>query len=157
MNFLLNKNLTLNLYCFQLDRLYLTILELWLVVCLFTLGTLTSESHYTTASLRALWAAGCIQLPKWLKHLGAEYLVFVSSRSLKTKEKYAKKKYLVKVNIDGPVLKKYTNWDKLSCLSLYIFLLFWRNERRQIPNIPHPSYLWVFTDAGSLWNISKQS
>ena len=33
---------------------------------------------------------------------GAEYLVFVSPRSLKTREKY-------------------TNWDKLVCLSLYIF------------------------------------
>ena len=36
-------------------------------------------------------------------------------------------------------LKKYTNWDKLSCLSLYIFLSFWGNERRQKTNIPHPS------------------
>ena len=35
------------------------------------------------------------------------------------------------------VLKKYTNWDKLSCLSLYIFLSFSGNERRQKPNIPH--------------------
>ena len=34
-------------------------------------------------------------------------------------------------------LKKYTNWDKLTCLSLYIFLLFWGNERRQKPSIPH--------------------
>ena len=34
-------------------------------------------------------------------------------------------------------LKKYTNWNKLSCLSLYIFLSFWGNERRQKPNIPH--------------------
>ena len=33
---------------------------------------------------------------------GAEYLVFVSPRSLKTREKY-------------------TNWHKLVCLSLYIF------------------------------------
>ena len=45
--------------------------------------------------------------------------------------------YFVKVNIDGSALKKYTNWDKLSCLSLYIFLSFWGNERRQKPNIPH--------------------
>ena len=36
-------------------------------------------------------------------------------------------------------LKKYTNWNKLSCLSLYIFLSFWGNERRQKTNIPH---LW---------------
>ena len=36
------------------------------------------------------------------KAIGAEYLVFVSSRSLKTREKY-------------------TNWDNLVCLSLYIF------------------------------------
>ena len=34
--------------------------------------------------------------------LGAEYLVFISSRSLKTREKY-------------------TNWDNLVCFSLYIF------------------------------------
>ena len=34
-------------------------------------------------------------------------------------------------------LKKYTNWDKLSCLSFYFFLTFWGNERRQKPNIPH--------------------
>ena len=33
--------------------------------------------------------------------------------------------------------QKYTNWDKLICLSLYIFLSFWGNERRQQPNIPH--------------------
>ena len=32
---------------------------------------------------------------------GAEYLVFISSRSLK-------RKYFVKVNIDGSVLKKYS-------------------------------------------------
>ena len=37
----------------------------------------------------------------------------------------------VKVNIDGSLLKKYTKWDKLSCLNLYIFLSFWGNERRQ--------------------------
>ena len=37
-------------------------------------------------------------------------------------------------------LKKYTNWDKLSCLSLYIFLSFWGNERRQKPIIPHLSF-----------------
>ena len=60
------------------------------------------------------------QLTFFCGNLGAEYLVFVSSRSLKTREKYI-------------------NWDKLSCLSLYIFLLFWGNERRQKPNIPHPS------------------
>ena len=41
------------------------------------------------------------------------------------------------VNIDGSAIKEYTNWDKLSCLSLYIFLSFWGNERRQKPNIPH--------------------
>ena len=35
------------------------------------------------------------------------------------------------------MLTKYTNWDKLICLSLYIFLSFWGNERRQKPNIPH--------------------
>ena len=92
--------------------------------------------------------------------IGAEYLVFVSSRSLKTREKYTNWDNLVcfslyifeyraiyvyfykilsfvKVNIDGSVLKKYTNWDKLSCLSLYIFLSFSGNERRQKPNIPH--------------------
>ena len=37
----------------------------------------------------------------------------------------------VKVNIDGSALKKCTNWYKLSCLSLYIFLSFSGNERRQ--------------------------
>ena len=35
--------------------------------------------------------------------------------------------------------------DKLSCLSLYIFLSFWGNERRQKPNIP---YLSVETNDG---------
>jgi hypothetical protein len=48
-------------------------------------------------------------------------------------------KILSFVNIDGSVLKKYTNLDKPSCLSLYIFLSFWGNESRQIPNIPHLS------------------
>ena len=38
-------------------------------------------------------------------YLGAEYLVVVSSRFLKTREKY-------------------TNWDNLVCLSFYIFLWF---------------------------------
>ena len=33
--------------------------------------------------------------------------------------------------------KKYKNWEKLSCLNLYIFLSFWGNERRQKPNILH--------------------
>ena len=73
---------------------------------------------------------------------GAKYLVFVSSRSLRTKEKYVYfyiRKYFVKVNIDGYVLKKYINWDKLSCHSLYIFLSFWENERRQKPNTPQLS------------------
>jgi hypothetical protein len=89
---------------------------------------------------------------------GAKYLVFVSSSSLKTREKYTIRDNLVCRNlyifwaqshlclllqntffcIDGSVLKKYTNWDKLSCLILYIFLLFWGNERRQKPNISHP-------------------
>ena len=40
--------------------------------------------------------------------------------------------------------KKYTNWDKLSCLSLYIFLSFWGNEKRQKPNIPHLRDVWIF-------------
>ena len=80
---------------------------------------------------------------------GAEYLVFVPSRSIKTREKYTNWDNLVyfykilsfvTVNINGSVLKKYTNWDKLSCLSLYIFLSFWGNERRQKSNIPHPSH-----------------
>ena len=47
--------------------------------------------------------------------------------------------FFVKVNIDGFVHKKYTNWDELSCLSLYIFLSLWGNERKQKPNIPHLS------------------
>ena len=42
-----------------------------------------------------------------------------------------KKLYFVKVNVDGSALKNCTNWDKQSCLSLYIFLSFWGNERRQ--------------------------
>ena len=50
-------------------------------------------------------------------NIGAEYLVFVSSRSLKTREKNTNWD-----NLDGSNLKKYTNWDELSCLSLYIFL-----------------------------------
>ena len=48
-----------------------------------------------------------------------------------------KQMYFGKVNIDGSALKKYTKWDKLNCLSLYIFLSFWGNERRQKQNIPH--------------------
>ena len=43
------------------------------------------------------------QISSWVAlGLGAEYLVFVSSRSLKTREIY-------------------TNWDNLVCLNLYIF------------------------------------
>ena len=53
--------------------------------------------------------------------LGTEYLVFVSSRSLKMREKYT----------------KWGNLVCLSCFNLYIFLSFWGNERRQKPNIPH--------------------
>ena len=34
--------------------------------------------------------------------------------------------------------QKNTNRDKLGCLSLYIFLSFWGNERRQKTSIPHP-------------------
>ena len=78
-------------------------------------------------------------------------MVFLSSRSLKTREKFVsiffddraiyvffyKIKSFVKLNIDGSALKKYANWDKPSCLILYIFLLFWGIERRQKPNIPH--------------------
>ena len=37
------------------------------------------------------------------------------------------------------MLKKYRIWDKLNCLSLYIFLSLWGNERKQKPNIPHLS------------------
>ena len=37
--------------------------------------------------------------------------------------------------------KKYTNWDNLSWLSLYIFLSFWGNKKRQKTNIPHLSDL----------------
>ena len=40
---------------------------------------------------------------------------------------YFSKKVFSK-SIDGSALKKYTNWDKLSCLSLNIFLSFWGNE-----------------------------
>ena len=39
-----------------------------------------------------------------------------------------------------------TNWDKLSCLSSYIFLSFWGNERRQKPNIPHLRAWIVFAE-----------
>ena len=48
----------------------------------------------------------------------------------------------LKENIDGSVLKKYTNLDKLSCLSLYIFLSFWGNKSKQKPNILHLSGCW---------------
>ena len=65
-------------------------------------------------------------------HLGAEYLVFVSSRSLKTKEKY-------------------TNWDNLVRLSLYIFwaqsyVYFYKRKyflKVNIDYIPHLSPLCV--------------
>ena len=97
-------------------------------------------------------------------YLGAEYLVVVSSRSLKTREKYTNWDNLVCLSLyifwgvyvlsnfgmmiftilcqkksiwhfhhskllksKHTSLKKYTNWDKLSCLSLYIFLSFWWN------------------------------
>ena len=59
---------------------------------------------------------------------------------------FYKRKYSVKVHIDGSLVKKYTNLDKLSGLSLYIFLPFWGNERRQKPNIPHLN-LWPFGSA----------
>ena len=35
-------------------------------------------------------------------------------------------------------LKTYKNWDKLSCLSLSIFLWFWGNKRRQKPKYSLP-------------------
>ena len=41
------------------------------------------------------------------------------------------------------MLKKYTNWHKLSCLSLYIFLSLIGNERREKPNIPHISDIFI--------------
>ena len=50
--------------------------------------------------------------------------------------------------MDGSLPKKYTIWDKLSCLSLYIFLSFWGNERRQKPNIPHHNHLGFFDLGG---------
>ena len=53
------------------------------------------------------------------------------------------RKHFVKVNIDGSVLKKYTHWDKLSCLSVYIFLSFWGNQRRQKPNFPHLRHIKI--------------
>ena len=88
----------------------------------------------------------------WLRSLfGKVYFVFVSFRSLKTREKYTnwnhlvcnsfvsvymifkhraiyvyfyKRKYFVKVNIDGYVLKQYTNWDKLRQTKLSQFVYF---------------------------------
>ena len=81
---------------------------------------------------------------------GAEYLVFVSSPSLKTREKYSNWDNLVclslyiehraiyvyfykilsflKVNIDGSVLKKYTNWDKRLSKFVYFFLVLRQRE-----------------------------
>ena len=82
-----------------------------------------------------------------LKSWGAEYLVFVSSCSLKTREKYTNWDNLVCLSLyiffEGNVftfqflndesakwiylkskhtsIKKHTNWTKLSCLNLYIF------------------------------------
>ena len=53
--------------------------------------------------------------------------------------------------IDGYVLKKYKNWDKLSCLSSYIFLSFGGNERRQKPNIPHLRAWIVFAENKISW------
>ena len=50
----------------------------------------------------------------------------------------------VKVNIDGSMLKKYTNWEKLSCLSLYIFFSVWGKKRKQKPDIPHPRLMFCF-------------
>ena len=48
--------------------------------------------------------------------------------------------FIQKLKSKHTSLKKYTNWDKLSCLSLYIFLSFWGNERRQKPDILHLSH-----------------
>ena len=57
-------------------------------------------------------------------HHHALYFGFVSSCSF---QKCTNS--FVKVNIDGSELKKYTNWDKLSCLGLYIFSCFVGNEK----------------------------
>jgi hypothetical protein len=49
-----------------------------------------------------------------------------------------KKVFYGKVNIHGSVLKKYTNWDKLGCISFdRYFSLVLRNKKRQKPNILH--------------------
>ena len=55
-------------------------------------------------------------------------------------------------------IKKHTNWTKLSCLSLYIFLSFWGNKRRQKPNIPHLRTLtsiWSFMGLTLLLNVKR--
>ena len=49
-----------------------------------------------------------------------------------TSKKYIIVNFIIqKLKSKHTSLKKYTNWDKLSCLSLYIFLSFWGNERRE--------------------------
>ena len=109
--------------------------------------------------------------------LDAEYLVFVSSRSLKTSEKYSNWDNLVclslyifwgkcvyfsifewqnsqlcqknpfgclqfgKIGVLVTSLKQYTNWDKLSCLSSYIFQ---GNERKYFSHISGLSRAYFF-------------
>ena len=93
---------------------------------------------------------------------GAEYLVFVSSRSLKMREKYTnwdylvciffegraiyvyfyRRKYFLRVSKGGSALKKYTNRDQLSCLSLLIFLSVWGNETKTKYSAPQSCGPW---------------
>ena len=83
----------------------------------------------------------CICAVILAKCSGAKYLVSFSTRSLKTREKclfdIIVNFIILKLKSKHTSLKKYTNCDKLSCLSLYIFLSFGGNERKQKPNIPH--------------------
>ena len=96
------------------------------------------------------------------RHSGAEYLEFVSSRSLKMREKYTnwdylvciffegraiyvyfyRRKYFLRVSKGGSALKKYTNRDQLSCLSLLIFLSVWGNETKTKYSAPQSCGPW---------------
>ena len=96
-------------------------------------GSIGCCLHYYTTTKTHIWE--CRVLNIWFLSPFVPSKILICLRAIYVY--FYKRKYFVKVNIDGSVLKKYTNWDKLSCLSLYIFLSFWGNERRQKPNIPH--------------------
>ena len=89
--------------------------------------------------VRNIWFLPPLILSKWEKNIQTETSYFFSVCIFF--EHRATYVYFNKILFfckDGSVLKKYANWDKLSCFSLNIFLSFWGNERRQKTNILHP-------------------